>query len=173
MYKFLEKLKDNKTLCEIYYNDFDKFDVGFVLNVDETWFIFASYKPNGKRDGYMVINADKVNRIVYKSKYIDKITRLMDDRNIVYPFPFTDCNILTLTLNYLKREQKIANIEILDDMSLSINGYVKDIENDYLFIDEVDSYGDVYKSSVIKISAISFIEFDGEEEVLIQKFIKK
>ena len=97
----------------------------------------------------------------------------MDDRNIVYPFPFTDCNILTLTLNYLKREQKIANIEILDDMSLSINGYVKDIENDYLFIDEVDSYGDVYKSSVIKISAISFIEFDGEEEVLIQKFIKK
>ena len=51
MYKFLEKLKDNKTLCEIYYNDFDKFDVGFVLNVDETWFIFASYKPNGTRDG--------------------------------------------------------------------------------------------------------------------------
>ena len=169
MYKLLEKLKNEKTLCEIYTNNFDGFSVGNIMCVSDSWFMISSYAPNGKWDGYLLLPISLVCRVAYNTLYLEKIKRFIVYEDVIYPFKPSENSIIMSALNYLKSVPKLAKIEILNDRDMVIIGHVKDIDDDYLFVEEVDNYGNKDGCSVIKISDISFLEFDAEEEKLLQK----
>ncbi len=174
MDKILSKLKRESVLCEIYTDrNFDAFNVGYLVYLDKDWYGISDYKPNGDWDGYLFRQTDTVSRIAVKSKYLNKMQSLIKKEHLVYPFELTDEGIVICALNYVKKTSKVIKIELFNDCDLTLIGLIKDISDEYLTVEELDTYGEMTTISVIKISDISYLEFDAEEELLIQKFVEK
>lgn len=174
MNKILSKLQKESVLCEIYTErNFDAFNVGYLIYLDQDWYGVSDYKPNGDWDGYLFRQIDTVSRIAVKSKYLDKMKSLITKEDLIYPFELTEEGIVICVLNYVKKTSKVVKLELFNDCDVTLIGLIKDISNEYLTVEELDTYGEMTTISVIKVSDISFLEFDAEEELIIQKFIKK
>ncbi len=77
------------------------------------------------------------------------------------------------TLKYLVKTKKICKIELFNNNEVALEGIAEDISDGLLFVEEIDSYGVCERISSIKLSDISCVEFDTEEQKIIQKLFKE
>lgn len=155
MYKILKNLEGNRELTSIYtdVNNCDRFAVGYIMDVTETQALILNIGLHGEFDGYTVIKVDDIYRIETQSKYLKKINGLSDvNIDTVFEIKTTD-DLLIDVLNKAIERKSIVVVGV-GDIDNSIMGYVEKVEDNKVYIEQVNEYGESDGSSVILYNEI-------------------
>ena len=156
MYNILKKLKETDTIAEFYANhdDYDKFIVGYVNSISEEDIVIFCLDPHGKFDGYIALHIDNIYKIEIETIYLNKIRKLFQ------PIPpmahFNKKNLFTNILEIANQRNNIAIVSIID-LEIVIRGYVEDISDEIITIQQIDEYGNMdgkcmfYTADIIRI----------------------
>lgn len=161
------KYKINR-LAEIYKdNDLESFYVGFIKYYDTNILVAECFDRYGGYSGYLVVKLSKINKISYNTKYLKKMSLLIEERKELNIKSFEDVINLSINNNRLveglfKRKQFEYNFQILD------------FNNDLLVVRYIDNYCKVYKEESININNIYCLIIDDNnlrslEKILFQK----
>ncbi len=168
----LIKIKEKIKIASIYINndDITKFMVGYVIGVDDKWFILSCISPTGIYDGLIIDQVNKVLRINLDSKYEKKISLLEQENNQKSEiFTFGEDNIILEFLNFAKINKHFISIEIENSGYYELQGHINTINDDIIIIDEISEYGENDGNSIIKICSITKMRINSEDEKLLKK----
>jgi len=146
-----------KKLAEIRGYDPKYFEVGMVLSIDDKYLLSKQYSRYGEYDGYMLETTRGVSKIVYKSKYLDFMKKVILDYGEDYPITNKE-DIIRFALDR-KKLIGIAYSKYVENNELL---YVKvlNFEDNFLEFMEVNRYGELMKKRKINIFRIEVIIID-------------
>jgi hypothetical protein len=175
--KILDESIKEKILVEIYDDaaNTDKFKVGYVIKRFEDSILLYVFNKYGQYNGYILAPIEdiyKIGKTIYNDnldityseppfplhkKLMDNINNKTNGISAIIEFCFNN-KIL------LKTYYSVGN---------AISGYIKEIDNDYICIDSYFNDGSFEGSYVVKVSNISQIDFESENEKKTERLIKK
>lgn len=158
------KCKINK-LVEIYTdNDLERFYVGFIKYYDTNILVAECFGLYGGYSGYLVVKLSHINKISYNTKYLKKMSLLIEERKELNVKSFKDVINLSINNNRLveglfKRKRFAYYFQILD------------YKNDLLTIRYIDDYGKFYKEESININNIYYLMIDNNDLRSLEKIL--
>lgn len=162
----IDKLSTDKTAA-IYTNseDTDLFLVGKILAVTDELTAISMVSPYGRYDGIRVLRSELIFEIEEESEYLKMLQLLYSDAS-----SSADSNIFTSDSPYLDllrhalKEQKIISVELLESGSYNAIGFVKEIDDDVVTIQVVDSYGREDGIVHFSVNDITELQYNSEDE---------
>jgi hypothetical protein len=168
----LINIKEERKIVSVYTNidDTTKFMVGYILGVNDEWFVLLSISPTGMYDGLIIDQVNRVLRMNVDSKYEKKILSLQQD-NIQETelITFRKENIMLEFLNFAEKNKHIISVEIENSGCYEIQGYINKIKHEVIIIDEISEYGENDGSSTVNILNITKVRCNSEDELLLQR----
>lgn len=176
LYQKLISLCCEKKLVEIYNknDDFNKFNLGMLISVNQTEYVYVSIDKQGRSDGIRIGLIDDIFRIVDEGKYIDKYSKIISafgrkisiDRYLRY-FSNEKCNLESF-LQYSQDEDMVVSLSLCGSNEYNISGLVCSIDENILKLKELDTYGEPVAVSYINIEDIDYCSCDSEDERILK-----
>lgn len=166
-YNNLNNLKKENSLVSLYTdkNDLGHFSLGYIVDVNDMFYILASLSPNGIYDGFVLRRTSEVVQITYNGKYENMIQKLEKIHNVKHEeIPQSDKNLVVKLLDFAMHSKYIVSIWSFDEDCDAAVGYVADLENDKCKIVGVSEYGEDTGEIILNISDITEIDCNTEEE---------
>lgn len=160
----LKRLKLTDTLIAVYsrVDQPTKFDVGYVIDFSEEWLLLLAVDEYGKYDGYCIRCLENIFRIEMHSQYLSSIPIRDDVKQEIIVGGVCIKTIYDILLK-LKESHVLFSAELFNDSENHTCGYINDVYNDLLIVDEVDSYGHKDGNAVFEPDNITSIWFDSQE----------
>jgi len=158
------KYRINK-LAEIYTdNDLERFYVGFIKYYDTNILVAECFGLYGGYSGYLVVKLSFINKISYNTKYLKKMSLLIEERKELNIKSLEDVINFSINNNRLieglfKRKRFVYYFQILD------------YKNDLLTIRYIDDYGKFYKDESININNIYHLMVDNDDLRSLEKIL--
>ncbi|MFA6808845.1 MAG: hypothetical protein WCR27_07615 [Eubacteriales bacterium] len=171
---FIEKLKElkkDRKIASFYTNENNtsKFIVGSVVDFNDDYFIISMISPQGLNDGLVLKETSSIIRINTDSMYENKILALANYHKIKYcDIILNGNNLIFELLSLAKMKNYIITIELLNSGFNDVQGYVGSIENDSCNIKQITEYGDLDGIDLIKISDITEISCNSDDDRIIE-----
>ena len=165
----IKKICTDGDLCAIYtdVNDTDKFMVGYVLDcIDEAVFM-RLVDPYGHYDGICWILLEKIYRVETETQYLAALVKLIE----YYKESKLSCkSVYTFDeiVKAIKDNHRICSIELCESDDYDITGYIANVTDSTIEIDEVTKYGVIDGHTVVAIDTISSIGFDATDTVKLE-----
>lgn len=143
MQKLLIELINDKKMTSIYtdVDNYDCFAVGYIVTLKNKKILVFHIGSHGEDDGYSVINIEDIYRIETESKYINKLKALCNV-NLEEKIKInTTDDLLMDLLNAAIHSQCIITLS-LNHMSNLLMGYVIKIEDNKVYMLQIDQYGE-------------------------------
>ena len=155
---------ENEKIASIYcdLDDSEKHYTGYIKKVDETSFLIAHITPHGFYDGYILRGTEEVYRIDYESEYEKKIEKLYKFRNQSHNLSIP--NEVSLFYSVLKSAKQNSLIVSFIFENSHISGFVKNYDENLIYINCVNDNGFEDGFSVINIDDVLILEVDTEYE---------
>ncbi|MDR2091337.1 MAG: hypothetical protein LBP62_06820 [Clostridiales bacterium] len=167
METILKGLAVNNELCGIYTNDGDphKFSVGYVLDLDDTFFLFERIDPYGTADGLMCVPIDNVFNVEIRTEYLLDVRRLfMYNEQKRYQKIENDDDVVYALLRFAIENEKICAIELNDSGCEDCVGYINEAEDDTVHVALVGEHGEPDGEAFIDIDRISAVCCDSVDQ---------
>ncbi len=175
MKNILTNFMNNKVLCAVYDSDgnIDKFDVGYIIAVDDDVVLMSGICPNGNNDGYYLKSVNSIYKIEVDSQYNRKIEVLHSGKDSVVNqiIEFEPKDIFRSTLKLLMRQQEMCSIFLFDSDNSSVIGRIEEFDDSIIKISAYNEYG-LYDGTVyIRKSDVTGMSFKSSEETKISCLI--
>ena len=160
----LKRLKLKDTLIAVYSREDQptKFDVGYVIDFSEEWVLLLAVDEYGKYDGYCLRCIENIFRIEIHSQYLSSIPIIDDVKQKI--IVGNDCIKTTYDiLHKLKESHVLFSAELFNDSENYTCGYINEVYDDILIVDEVDSYGHNDGKAIFELNNITSIWFDSQD----------
>lgn len=175
MYEFLKKINKSGKLVSIYadVNDSDSYISGYVLCFDQEHLLLKNISSLGKYNGIVCLEIDHIFKIEYDTILLSIIDeKVLDEEKKIEDFRFK--NVLVEFLDYIKRNEIVCSIELIDSLNVDAIGIVKQIEDSYVIINTINEIGVYEGTIVLLIDKIKRIWSDSDDdrfckELLIQR----
>ncbi|MBS9784599.1 MAG: hypothetical protein KGV54_00660 [Oceanivirga sp.] len=160
----MEYLKrfENK-MVEIYYNDeFDKLNVGYIVNEDDEYILVLEISNNGLNDGYSLILKKSINAVSI-TDYIEDKMILREEYSKIKDFDLfkhteinaNNDNVFMSTLKDTMKKGLICNVVSFDSEE-KFFGFIDEVNEDYIIMKyfknehfiKIDSIGNVYINAI-------------------------
>lgn len=170
----LEILKEsmkNKKIVSIYTNkeETSKFSVGYIIGVDDNYYIIALISPSGMYDGYRIALISDIYRIAYDGKYENSIQQLYNYKNQTHTtINLSKSNLINNFIDFAKEKKLVITLELCNSEAMDVQGYVKELKEREVYINCIDSYGESDGDSVIDLESVSLIVCDSEDESILK-----
>lgn len=155
----------------------NKFIAGYLLAVDEQYFLLASITPQGLYDGYILKTLDSILCIHSNGKYEKKLSYLLSDKykphNTQYWASIESNNILEEFLEFIKENNFVCSIEICNSGYNDIIGFIDSFNDVTCSVNTITEYGEDDGKSMIQIRDITLIGCDSDEEQTIKYLNQK
>lgn len=172
----LKKVRNSKTLCEIYANEYDtdKFIVGYVAGLDDEFCLIPNFDYYGRYDGVICLATDEIYRIQTNTRYLKAIEKLIANKNCITEQNFPSIDILNSVIDCLKENKRVCQIELLDCDVVNLSGIVEafDRQNGTIKLDCVDDYGTSDGECTIDVQAINLISYNSSDTKRIEFLMK-
>lgn len=167
----LSELKKNKIIASFYTNenDLSKFSVGYVVDFNDDYIVFALVSPEGLNDGFALKETSSIIRINIDGKYENKILKLLKYHKTTHEnLIFKDNNFVLEMLSFAKTKGYIVSLELLNSGFYDVQGYIEKIENDNCFVKQITEYGEVDGMSMVELRDISKISCNSSDEKILE-----
>jgi hypothetical protein len=161
----------NGKLTLIYTNtsSTEKFSAGIISGVFDEDFIMQHFTTMGQYDGYIVKKIDDVFRIETESKYVEKLEYLIQHFESRHdPIEDKFHNGALNVINYAKEQKKVISITMFDNEDVELSGYVEKFNDELIWVNVIDLYGEDDGKCIIKLDKITFISCDTEVEIVLR-----
>ena len=160
----LKQIKAEGEMVSIYAdrNETDVFITGYVVGVDEQFYIIAFVKPDGDFDGFGLRKIDFC-RIDRGGIYIKKREKLVDIKKSKTGKSFESDDLKRELLVYAFNKETIVSIELVDSGYEDCIGLIKSVDDSMCRIQILNRYGETDGVSLIQLSDITGITCDDSE----------
>lgn len=166
-YNNLKNIEKENNLVSLYTDkcDLGHFSLGYIVDVNDEFYILASLSPDGRYDGFILRKTDEIVQITCNGKYEAKIQNLAKIHNVKHEeIPQSDKNLVVKLLNFAMCSKYIVSIWSFDKDYDAAVGYVAGLENGKCRILGVSEYGEDSGETILNISDITEINCNTEEE---------
>ena len=141
-------------LAEIRNYNLSDFDVAYIINKTDKFIVIKLIDQYGHYYGYEIDRLEPISKIVYKSKYLDFIQKIMEKDDIDYPIKnMEDMIKCSISMN------KLLTVSCYKQ-NININVKVLGFENGILKCKKINQYGEFTKEYNIDINKIDCLSFD-------------
>ena len=173
----LKKIYNKKQLCCFYYdeNDTETFLIGWIISMDEEFFIIECINMGGYSNGFVCRLIDSVIKVESCNKYLQSIEKLFNLNKQKRSNKFYDAkNCLKEIIDYVVKNRKVAFVELCESSRIDSVGYIKAYkENDEITILTINDIGELDDGEVyLDYERISAITIDSEYQVRLEKIQK-
>ncbi len=159
----------NKYLNELVeiHRDSDSFEVGYIIDLNDDFYLAIHLSDTGHYDGYCISNNRDVLYLNVNSQYLNNLQQV--NREIPK---------LNLKANYESfyklayDTHRLVNIEVDNTLKWDFKGYIKEIDEDIVVFNAVDSYGNSDGEISCMKDMITGIEIDSLELIIIEDKLK-
>lgn len=155
----LEGLKRGSILqYHVNENDPETFVVGAILEVFEDFFLIQSISPLGQWDGFALYPMSDLVSIEQNTVYLKKLERLLQLRNqSALPQPKRKTTGIETILSYAKEKCRVVALELYKSGDRDVIGYVPGKFDPYIYIKQVNDFGQWDGISYVKSTAVTRI----------------
>ena len=147
-------------------NDTTKFSFGFVCGISDNHILIASINPFGYSDGYLIKPYKNIYRIESSDKYGQKLYQLyLLHHQHHCPFHLTTDNLVFDLAYFAQENHKVVSIELLESEDDDIQGFISEIKDNIITVEQLDDYGKKDGISVISFNDITSISCDSDKEI--------
>lgn len=128
MLKILEMLKKNNEICCNFSNqeETNRFSLGYIIGLDEKFYLFEHISPTGENDGISCRQVDKIYKIETQNSYTNKIIKLFNSKNNSrYTYIDSGKSVMLSLLQYALINKKICNFELYESQDDDAVGFIK------------------------------------------------
>jgi len=141
-------------LAEIRSYNIEEFAVGFIIEKTQDYIVSKQIGRYGQYDGYTFESLKPISRIVYRSKYLDFMKKILKNDNSNYAI----VNKEDMILNALKYN-KLLTLSC-KGWSIFINVRVISFDNNILKCQRINKYGEFKQDYNINVTSIDIMTFD-------------
>jgi len=166
--EYLLSAKNNNIPVTIYSNSENTqvSSFGLVQGVSDDWVLLASFSLFGFYAGFIIIKHEDVFRCESKNKYSERLLKLYQLRKQKHPIvDLTSGNLLRDLIQYAQKNQLVVTIELRDSGNPDLIGFIGDIKDDLITIDQIDFDGNADGDSVISFEDITRVDCDTEAQM--------
>ncbi len=174
--KYLQKLKDENTLVEIYTDNYDESDYGFILDFNEDYLLIEKFDDECNYDGLTIFLRHNITRIRWSGNDIESVAKLIDSTKRQNGKVDID---LTSTQTILKSVSKIYNhltVHIQNiDKNVCFIGQIHEMDESSIVIHEFGTKSSLDRKFILlSLDDITRIDVNGQyENNLIKLFNQK
>lgn len=148
------------------------FGVGLVLSVNDDFLVLNSVDSFGQEDGLILYRMDEVIKIEKETLYLEKIKSLMEITETTY-FEKSPRIDVILLLDKAKGENIVVDIQLMQSGQSDVVGFVKEINNDYCVITQIDNMGVKDGECIFDLHYVSSIKYNSRENRILKKLSVK
>ena len=146
--------------------DTEHFSCGYILGATQEDVVLCSITPNGLYDGFLVLKTANIFAVEYDDQYTQKIQALYTAREQKHPhlsFVEND-NLMKNVLQYARDHSLVVSIELFDSQLDNIQGLVKEVDDEYLYVMQLDDSGCADGKICVLMEAVTSVSCDAEKE---------
>lgn len=173
--KYLEKLKCENTLADIYTDSYDESDYGFIIDYNDDFLLIEKFDDECHYDGLTIFLRRNVTRIRWSGNDIESVAKLIDSTKRQ-----TDrINIdLASTKTILQTVNKLYNhltVHIQDiDKSVCFIGQIHEMDENSIVIHEFGTKSSLDRKFILlSLDDITRIDVNGKYENNLQKLFNE
>ncbi|MDU9693953.1 hypothetical protein O0Q50_22490 [Priestia aryabhattai] len=159
------KTVQTDTWLEIYTDDsdFESFSVAKLIAEDDDYYLLANVTPGGNSDGFYLLKHTNVNGWQTETNYIKKIKKLYSLKQQEHlKYDGDKDNLFLGLLEFAKQKRLIVSIVMLDSDVYAVQGFVKESDEDFLKITNIDTFGNEDGETILRVEEITAIACDDE-----------
>ncbi|MGI6745871.1 MAG: hypothetical protein ACOX45_07000 [Acutalibacteraceae bacterium] len=169
--EYLLSAKSGKLPISLYTDneDTEKFSLGFVQEFSNDYVLIDSITPFGFYDGYTIKSYKDIYRLEHKDKYGEKVYKLYllhEQKHQIVDLK-TD-NLIFDLIHFAYENSLVVAIELHDSKIDDLIGFVSDIQDSMVTIEQLDSDGRNDGESVVSLEDITCVTCDSEREMAIK-----
>ena len=153
-------------LAEIRSYNLRGFDVAYIINKTDKFIVTKQIARHGEYNGYEIGLIEPISKIVYKSKYLDFIKKIMEKEDINYSI-----NNMEDMIKHAINMNKLLTLSCYK-WKIYINVEVISFDNGILKCREINQYGEHTKEYNIDINKIDNMSFDTLDLRMYEKLLK-
>lgn len=160
-------------MIEVYTDLGDEFNLGILLNVDDTNILLQNITPLGRPNGLLLDKISDIVKIAYQTQYCCKMKKLLQfDINSLNRLE--DCNedLMLQLLHDVKLNHKMVELQLLQSGCRDVMGFVSDITENTCTIEVIDNYGMNDGICKVSLDTICSIKVDSSEIQNIYQLLK-
>lgn len=164
MLETIKKCYEENKVVSLYFNKEDNSChlTGFVAAFNNDEILVKHITNRGNYDGFILNRFENLYRISYDDKYENKILKLYNIKNQNHPkINVKAGNILFSLFDFSMKNNYLCTIEFTND---NIVGFIMDYNDDYIYIEEINDYGEKMGKCVINYDEIITISCDTDNE---------
>ncbi len=173
--KYVEKLKNENTLADIYTDRFEESDYGFILDFNDDFLLIEKFDDDCNYDGLTIFLRHHITRIRWSGNDIESAAKLIDltkrERNKI--------NIdLTSTQTVLESVNQLYNhltVHIQDiDNSVCFIGQIHEMDENSIVINEFGTKSSLDRKFILlSLDDITRIDVNGKYENNLKKLFNE
>ena len=165
--ELLQQAHDAAQPVAVYSSDSEAndYDVGFVEIVTKTHLILNAMTPKGESDGRHLIPLEHIHRVDSNTAYVNKLKLLHQYHDSVFtagPPPIGVATDMPAILEAAKESGQV--VSLLDSEGFGPSGFVKDVAEDFVELQRLNSKGMPDGLAVVMLDAVHRITVDTREE---------
>lgn len=164
--KYLEKLKNENILADIYTDNYDESDYGFVVDFNEDFLLIEKFDSECNYDGLTIFFRHNITRIRWSGNDIESVAKLIDPTKRLKDKVIID---LASTLTILKSVNQLYNhltVHIQDiDKSVCFIGQIHEMDENSIVIHEFGTKSSLDRKFILlSMEDITRIDVNGQYE---------
>ncbi len=171
MTDILKQYQMKQQFVSVYFDssDSNRFQYGKILAVNGDFFAMRLVAPNGTDDGVLVALTKDVLRVETESLYDRKMAVLMHSAHYVErTVAFAGGDLVRCALTLSLETKAFLSLEIAESGYADAVGYIVHLSDDICTVRQFDEYGREDGKSDIRISDITNICMESEDEKIIK-----
>lgn len=167
MIELLNKLKQNKELCEIYFYDqeADRFCAGYIVAFDKKFVLIKSVGYYGEDDGWTCKLIEDIATIQTQTEHIAQIKVLSEHYKTAYKnFPVKGDDLLSGVLTAVKEKDLICTVTLDNDNDRYICGKIKPVSDGVVEIGVLKYNGQNDGTAAVIYDDITCVDVETKDE---------
>lgn len=167
MLHILEQLQKEKTYACIFTDreNSSKFIFGKIVGLCDHQIAIAAISPDGEYDGIILKNICDIICVETGSAYTDKMQCLIQYKKTeIPPIYLHKTDLKASLLSFAMQHNLVTSIELCNSGFDDIVGTIYKLEQDMVYVEQIDEYGHMNGKSYIPLSEISQISCDSTDE---------
>lgn len=145
-------------------NDLSKFIFGKIIRKNDVYIIIAAISPKGSYDGFLLKKINDIIKICRNTKYKEDLLYKINKSELIEFNIEESGNPLIDLLCFAQSNNLVVSIELLSSGYTEAFGFVNEIDNQYISINQIDENGDFDGITYLYTKDITQISVDSEEE---------
>lgn len=165
MKKFLQRLLAAKKSVRLFAEEGDStsFVDGYLVRVCDEYVLLFSVDEDGVFDGYCLKRIENIFRADTDSQYLQALKKTIERQEIIDPFGAADLTLKDVFC-HLAKEKILCSVELFDDAETKTYGFIKDVSETAVVMNEIDRYGKDDGSVCIRTENVTTVCFGSKRE---------